>query len=61
MSQEYEIGTHIDLRYINSTTQRSADTEPAETTMFERVSASLYEVGTHISFKDVRHIPVVFA
>jgi hypothetical protein len=55
----YDIGTHIDLSYLNRKV-----VVPREKKSFQETSATLFEVGTQFIFsqnKAARRIPVVFA
>lgn len=61
MHMSYDIGTSIDISYLNRKVEVVSDIE-------QKPSGRLFDVGTHISFrlignklKSARHIPVAFA
>ena len=67
LSMSYEVGTYIDLSYLNRTTQAAEKPAPKRA-MIERAREYSYDVGTQLGFKyvagrfiTVRRIPVAFA
>lgn len=62
----YDVGTHIDLRYLNRKTEAAPQVQKKSD--FQEAVSNAYEVGTQFVFnfkagqaKAARRIPVVYA